>query len=61
MIGGDYRRQSTEAQRAPAGTLEPGAGEFSWGQGLAAPGVARYRGREASDTLTAAPRRKRTS
>lgn len=61
MIGGDFRRQSTEAQRAPAGTVEPGAGEFSWGPGLAPRGVAPYRGREASDTLAAAPTGKSTS
>lgn len=61
VIGGNYRTQSTHAQRSPAGTVVPGAGEFSWGPGLAPPGVERYRGREASDTLTSAPRRKRTS
>ena len=61
MIGGDFRRQSTEAQRAPAGTVEPGAGEFSWGPGLAPPGVARYQGREASEMLAAAPKGKSTS
>lgn len=61
MIDGDYRRQSTEAQRAPAGSIEPGGGEFSWGPGLAPPGVAPYRGRDAADTLSAVPTGTRTS